>query len=51
MNKAQRERENFDEFRFDRDIDSPEEGMFYCMWEIKKSLEQIAHTLSKKERS
>ena len=50
MTKAEIERDQFDDFRTDRDIDSWEEGIFYSLWKISKSLEQIAYTLNKKEK-
>ena len=48
MNKAEIERDQFENFMFDRGIQSWEEGVFYSLWKISKSLEQIARTLNKK---
>jgi hypothetical protein len=48
MNKAETERDQFENFMFDRGIQSWEEGVFYSLWKISKSLEQIARTLNKK---
>jgi hypothetical protein len=41
MDKYEKEREAFDEFRFNTDIDSWEEGIFYSLWKINRSLENL----------
>lgn len=41
MSKYEKEKEIFDEFRSNSDLDSWEEAMFYCLWKIDRSIEKL----------
>ena len=47
MNNYEKEREIFDEFRFNSDIDSWEEGIFYSLWKIDRSIEKLTKEMKK----
>jgi hypothetical protein len=50
MTQAEREREEFDRFRDNRDIDYWQEGIFYSLWQINQSLEKLIRVMDKKEK-
>ena len=41
MNRYEKEKEIFDDFRSNSDLDSWEEAMFYSLWKINRSLENL----------
>jgi hypothetical protein len=47
MTNYEKEREIFDEFRFNSDIDSWEEGIFYSLWKIDRSIEKLTKEMKK----
>jgi hypothetical protein len=49
MSLGEREQELFNEWRYERNIESWEEGIMFSLWQINKSLEKLVKATKEKQ--